>query len=596
MFKYFSEIWQLLGDDRGKVVVLVSMFFVSSVFELLSISLLGPYIAIIVSPDALNGVFGDVVPYIGLPQNRDNLLVSMGYILISLFLLKTIMVIWINKSIIHFCLQQQASLRSLLMSSYQSMSYVKYMQRNSSEYIYSIEQLTHQYSAQVLIPLLRTASDVIVGLLILALLAWQNLYALLLLVGLLLFTIVSYDLLFRRNLESYGEKSNKAATSIVQGIHEGMDGFKEVKILGKENFFYQMVCQGSQLYATYNTKLQIFSTSPRYLLELVLVTFVVLLIVITLSVGDDLLSLIPTLTMFGVAAVRLLPSVNTLTSSLMQLRYSRDTVSRLYHDHKNIDKDGVHNVKQDGAVNKERFNNLKLDNVSFTYPGAQCKSLINISLDIRPGDSIGFIGPSGSGKTTLVDLLLGLIQPQSGTVTFNDKNLYQQLPQWFSQVAYLPQQIFLIDNTLRSNIALGVDSDEIDDDRINKAIIQAQLSELVDKLPQGMNTPIGEKGIRLSGGQRQRIALARAFYHERNVLVMDEATSALDNETENEIVNEIHKFKKEKTIIVIAHRLTTLKNCDCIYEIKDGQIVGQGSYQDIILKDKHIKTNKEHAE
>jgi ABC-type bacteriocin/lantibiotic exporter with double-glycine peptidase domain len=213
------------------------------------------------------------------------------------------------------------------------------------------------------------------------------------------------------------------------------------------------------------------------------------------------------------------------------------------------------------------------------------KNVLNdISLSINAGDSIGFIGESGSGKSTLIDLLLGFLEPDKGTLLFNGGLLSDNIDIWRENVAYLPQQIFLTDNTMRSNIALGIDSHKIDDRKIMRALDKSQLSNFVQTLPDGLNTMLGEKGVRLSGGQKQRIALARAFYHDRNVLVMDESTSALDDETESEIVEEIRQLKGIKTVIVIAHRLTTLKYCDQIYRLDNGKIVEHGSYDSVVNK------------
>ena len=218
----------------------------------------------------------------------------------------------------------------------------------------------------------------------------------------------------------------------------------------------------------------------------------------------------------------------------------------------------------------------------FFYPDSKNNALENISLEIHAGESIGFIGPSGSGKTTLLDALLGLFEPQKGVIEYNSRNIKNNLKEWQSQIAYIPQEIFLIHGSLRHNVALGINEEDIDDNRLNESLRQARLSDMVENLPEGVNTILGERGIRFSGGQRQRVALARAFYHGRNILVMDEATSALDSETEKEIVSEIERLKGNKTMIVIAHRLTTLKHCDRIYKLQDGKIVNMGSYSEII--------------
>jgi ABC-type bacteriocin/lantibiotic exporter with double-glycine peptidase domain len=269
--------------------------------------------------------------------------------------------------------------------------------------------------------------------------------------------------------------------------------------------------------------------------------------------------------------------------SLMQMRYGRDSVSRLFSDVTEIRKSLNLPSKGDNIKKvDEEFKALTLNQVSFLYPGSKYNALDEISLKIHAGESIGFIGPSGSGKTTLLDALLGLFEPQKGSIEFNGKNIKENLREWQSKVAYMPQQVFLIDGSLRENVTLGTNASEIDENKLYESLRQARLMDLVEKLPEGVNTILGERGIRFSGGQRQRVSLARAFYHDRNILVMDEATSSLDNATEKEIVDEIEQLKGTRTMIVIAHRLTTLKHCDRIYKLRDGKIVNVGSYNEII--------------
>ena len=279
-----------------------------------------------------------------------------------------------------------------------------------------------------------------------------------------------------------------------------------------------------------------------------------------------------------------------LSVSLVRLRFGRDTVSRLHRDLEHLKQLQIElNIEppksdlKNKEDSKQPFQSLELQNLSFRYPNARCVALKNISMKIRVGDSVGLIGPSGAGKTTLVDVILGLLKPE-GSICYNRNPLQDKLSDWLAQAAYLPQEVFLIDNTLCRNVALGVEDDAIDENRLREAIHKARLKELVEQLDQGIHTLIGERGIRLSGGQRQRVALARAFYHGRNVLVMDEATSSLDNETEQEIVEEIKHLKGKITIIVIAHRLSTVQHCDYIYRMENGCIVEAGSPKQVLRK------------
>jgi ABC-type bacteriocin/lantibiotic exporter with double-glycine peptidase domain len=281
--------------------------------------------------------------------------------------------------------------------------------------------------------------------------------------------------------------------------------------------------------------------------------------------------------------LRLIPSVTQIITSITKLRFARNSVTLLHKDlsrikHKDLDKNNI-NLSE---LKKNSFESIELNNIEFTYPQASQVTINNVSLCIKSGESIGLIGASGSGKSTLIDVLLGLLEPNKGEILYNGQPLSDHLLEWRSQVAYLPQKIFLIDNTLKNNIALGVPDDSIDVGRLNLAIKQAQIDDLVKQLSDGINTTIGEGGIRLSGGQRQRVALARAFYHNRSVLIMDESTSALDSETEKEIVNEIQRLKGKITLIVIAHRLSTIEYCDSIYRLSNGEIVEKVDYKDIV--------------
>jgi ATP-binding cassette, subfamily B, bacterial PglK len=582
MKKYFNEIWFLLGEDRFKVFGLFLLFLGISFLDLAGIGLIGPYISIIFDSQALDGSLGSIVDVVGLPKERDALLITMGLTLFLIFLFKAISAIWINYRIIQFSNNQQIRLRSLLMQSYQKLTYAEYLQRNSSEYIYSMQELVVQYSNQVIVPGLRTLSDGIVALMILMFLAWQNITAFILLIGIFGVAIVGYDYLFRGRVSLYGKKSNKAATLMTQGIYESIEGFKEIRILGHEKFFFDNVKSEAVKYSESQSKSQVIATAPRYLMELLLISFIVTLVIVTLVLNQGVETLLPTLGVFGVAALRLVPSANGLSSSLIYLRFGRNAVSRLYADLRRLKKSQLNlKVGSDKPI-VENFRNLSLNHVNFTYPGSKKEVLKNISITINSGQSIGLIGKSGSGKTTLIDMLLGLLEPSDGSISYNGKKLSKSLIEWRNQVAYLPQQVFLMDNTLRRNIALGMKDLEIDDKRINKAIRQANLEDFVNQLPEGIETVLGERGVRLSGGQRQRIALARAFYHERKILVMDESTSSLDSETEYEIVEEIRRLSGDKTMIVIAHRITTLRHCDIIYELKDGCIINVGSYQEII--------------
>ena len=580
MKDYFRKIFYILDSDRKKLPRLVLFFLAVSMLDLAGLILIAPYISLAFDPQALQGssLFGQFVLFFGLPTEQKPLLIILGTTLLFIFLFKGISGVWIHFKIILFSRDQQVRLRSHLMKTYQSLPYTRYLNRNSSEYIFSIQVLTGNFGG-VLMAILKMLSDLIIASVILILLAFTHGLALLFLIVFLSLIVISYYLLTRKKLIIFGKNSNDAATQLVKGIHEGIEGFKEIRILGRENFFYKKVVDAATKESIFAAKSEMISSIPRYLLEVFIVSFIVILVVGSILLNHDIVVILPMIAMFGVAALRLLPIASALSGSLVRLRYSDDAMSKLYNDLIEFDVNSG-KLSYDNNV-KSTFSNLKINKISFNYPNHKINALNDISITISAGDSIGFMGSSGAGKTTLVDVLLGLLEPQQGEILYNDKKL-KDIKTWQSQVAYLPQQVFLIDDSLRNNIALGVNDKDIDDRKIKESIRQASLNDIVEKLPQGIDTFIGERGIRLSGGQRQRIAIARAFYFDKSVFIMDESTSALDNETEEEIVQEIKLLKGKKTLIVIAHRHSTIKYCDIIYKLENGRIIETGKPDKIL--------------
>ena len=578
--QYLHEILTLLDEDRRKLPVLVALFLGVSLLDLAGLGLIAPYIALVVEPDSvMEGQLGKLLVFFDWDISVDSLLIWLSVIIIALFLCKAVAALGINNVIIRFAQNRQISLRLHLMRAYQHLPYSHYLQRNSAEYVYSVQVLTGSFQS-VLQTLLKAFSDILVGLVILGLLISENATAVLLLVVLVGGMLFLHDRIFRKKMKNWGIRQNQASQKMVQGIHEGLEGLKEIRILSREEYFHNLVRVSAETVSFNERRYALVQQAPRYFLEVVLVVFVVLLVSISLNGNMPKETMLGTLGLFGVAAIRLAPMATILASMLTTLRFYRDAISRLFTDVQLLKE--TEKKSHDAIHRVDPFVSLQLIGVRFTYPNAKEPSLREVSLKIEVGESVGLIGPSGSGKTTLVDVLLGLLEPQSGAMKFNGHPLANSLEAWRSQVAYLPQQVFLIDSTLKCNVALGEEEIEIDEVRLYDALKRARLMELVDQLPDGIDTVLGERGMRLSGGQRQRIALARAFYHGRNVLVMDEATSALDNETEKEVVAGIQHFKGHKTMIVIAHRLSTVQHCDRIYRLEHGRIVEVGSPQEVL--------------
>jgi len=581
MNKYLKEILYLVGDDSRKLPFIFVLFLIQTLLEVLGIGLIAPYIALVVDFENNSENFYAITSFFNLPHSQIDLLILVGLALVFTFILKVFIAYFVNKQIINFVQKKRLDLVKRLMGNYQSLPYTEYTSRNSSEFIHRIQSLTYQYSEQVLAPLMRLISDGIIALSILIFLAFYNIYALLLLIFLLSLITGSYDFITKSRVKEGGIQANYHSTKMLQYVNEGISGLKEIRILGKENYFFKKVKNSASEFAEAVKNVQVLSVLPKFLLEMVLIFFIVTIVLASSLSNQGSEILVATLSVFGIAAIRILPIANLTASSIVAIRYARNGVSLLYSDCHKVDS------KVETVIDPQEsliFKQLSLSNISYQHDGSKQKSLTDVSLGIKFGEAIGIIGQSGSGKTTLLDLILGLLKPDSGSIEIDGMSLEEDsiLESWRRQIAYLPQKVFLIDASLRNNIALGVDNDDIDDDLIKKSIIKASLFEMVEALPQGIDTFVGESGIRISGGQAQRIALARAFYHGRNIIVMDESTSALDNKTEKEIINEINKLKGRITLIAIAHRLTTLEHCDRIYQLEGGVVKKAGSYNEVV--------------
>jgi ATP-binding cassette, subfamily B, bacterial PglK len=581
--QYLREILFLMEEDRKIFPWLILLFIFSSLLDVLGLGIIGPYLAAVLNPETiLQSTISDYLITIGFSSSANDLLIFIGWALIIIFLFKTVVSIYIKKSIVRFSWNRHAILQRRLMENYQNISYLDYLQRNSSDYLQTINVLVSIYAHSVMEIILQMISQIMIAVVIISYLTLMNTNMIFIFgfIGLLLF---SFDYLLNKNLKYYSKSANDAEKMMIQGISEGIEGLKEMRVLGKKDYFINKVGEGSNKFTQNKIKSNVIKTLPPYLSEFIFVTFFILSILILMELGYDLNPLIPAFGVVGLAFMRLKPAVNFIAEGITRLRYGRYATNKIYLDLLKKNKQpSISNIETQNKNEFARFSTLSLDKVTFKYPNVDKRVLNNITMTISNNESIGLIGPSGSGKTTLVDTLLGLLEPQSGTILYNGKPIRDCLLIWQQQIAYLPQEIFLIDDTLECNVALGIHKTKINIQKVEMALQKARLRELVDELPLGIKTMLGERGVRLSGGQRQRVALARAFYHGRNILVMDEATSSLDNETEREIVEEIKHLKGRKTIIVVAHRLTTVQHCDRIYRLEEGRIVDTGSFRQVV--------------
>jgi ABC-type multidrug transport system fused ATPase/permease subunit len=585
---FLEKYFYVLKGKRRQLILMAVLFLTSSILELLGIGLIGPFVGAVVNPGLLDRIapLNSLMNYLGVMGERDQIIV-LGSVLLLIFIIKGVVAYGITRHIYAFTFYFRANLVEKLMKAYLNMPYQFYLERNSAAIVNSVIAHTKTMTDDMLLPSLKLCSDAIVLIAIGLFLFWVDPLAMLVLLVALGGTSAFYFRFVKPGVKAAGQEVAVQNEGLIRGVNQGIGGIKEIRILAAERHFLEHVSLSAKLCADSQKKFYTLIAIPRFLIETVFVIFVVLFALFTLYTGKSGDAMVATLAMFGVAGIRVLPAVVNISSALASMSYSGFALSELYRDLQYVERQsagsGVAAFSSQSEDPIAAFRQLELDNISYAYPGAGRQAIDGISLAITHGQSIGLIGASGAGKTTLVDILLGLHQFDSGKLTVNGTDITEYgWSNWLQQVAYIPQNVFLADETLEKNIAFGISEESIDSTKVIEALAAAQLSQLVERLPDGVHTMVGERGIRLSGGERQRVALARAFYHNRNVFIFDEATSALDAETERQVIEVIESLHGQKTLIVIAHRLTTVKSCDVIFRLKEGRIIDSGRYEDVV--------------
>jgi ABC-type multidrug transport system fused ATPase/permease subunit len=576
---YFSKVFYLAGKYDYNILIIIPLYFiVISSLDLLSVGLIGTYVGYIIDPKLLdNEVISNYLYHWSNFLNLDNLIISTGFLLVLIFLIKAIVAIFLYKKIISFAHNKQADLRNRLMNAYQNMNFSDYLKRDSSEYITAVGSLVKNYGS-ALQATIQFIGDVVVSLSLIIFLFFVSGSILFFLIFGLVILILLYRRIAINELEIYGTKLNRAYDRLYQTINEFFQGFKEIKILGYSDYFKNEILKSSKQIASSDIRQNFVTIIPRYVLELLLIVFITTLVTSTILLNKDLDLLIPTIGIFAAASLRLIPISNQILRYLATFKYTANSVDKIYLDlisHRPaINNEQKNKVSANDTVT---FKSLKIQNLYFSYNTSRKNIFNNLNFELTKGQAIGIVGPSGSGKSTLVNIMLGLLKPIDGKILLNGKELDSDINKFRNLIAYLPQETFLINDNILSNIALGVDASQIDQDQLLLSLDNSKLSEFVNGLKENIYTQVGEKGLSISGGQRQRISFARAFYFNREILVLDEPTSSLDKNSESAIVDYLREIKGSKTIIIISHRSNSLSFCDEIYQIKNGKLVKEGS-------------------
>ncbi len=575
--KSFLKIFEILSSKQKKYsIFLILCMIIGGLLEAIGIGAIYPLIDIIGKPNYLttHEKIRKITDIFGITTHT-HLIIFCTIALIFIYIIKNAFILWETRQQIKFSMNNQKEYTKRLFAWYIGKPYLYHVNINSSILVRNITSGGRIVFADILTSILTLITEcvtVIVIWLMIFIVDWVMAIVVACVLAPLVFIILK---LFRKKITQQGEVQNRCIASYTKWLYQGLGAIKETKVMQKESYFCNQFNESYSEYSDAARDFMFIDKIPRVLVEITTICGLLLLIIVKIATGSNPATIIPALGVLALAGVRLMPSVNRIISLTNTVKFNMPLFNEIYDDFIAIKNNEDKMIKITEHINKEKlpFNDcLLVENLSFNYPGKAEKVLHDISFKIKKGSFVGIVGPSGAGKTTFVDILLGLLPPQTGAILVDGKNIYDEISSWLYDIAYVPQTIYLIDGTIRENIALGISENEIDNDKIEKVLKMAELYNFVETLPEKIETRVGEMGAMLSGGQKQRIGIARALYNDPEVLILDEATSALDNETEKSITNTILKLKGKITIISIAHRLSTLENSDFKIKFNKGKV------------------------
>lgn len=573
IFKKLNYI--LDKKQKINIVVLAVMIFIGGILETLSISAMLPVVWVIIDAESVqNNKYCQWIMQLLHIQNMQGFIIMLLVSLMIMYVLKNAYLLLLTSEQNRFISVNRNRLISQVLREFLNRPYEFYLDAD----IPTVFRLTDSDIPNVfgiLMAIISLASEVVVFVLICGVLIatdWKLVMVLIFISGIV--TLVLFKVL-KPKLNSLGMTNQAIQSRIAKWRIQAIYGIKDVKVLHREAFFADNYESNGKIGAKLNQKYAIINALPRILIETIFMVSILGYLVVCVALGDDMTQMLPTLTAFGLAAVRLLPCVNRINTYLTDISYFRPCLDYVY-ENMNINeiskKTNQTLLPVDETKTMQLRNRIELKDIVYAYPNTDTLIFDHADMEIPYGKSIGIMGPSGAGKSTIVDILLGLLKVHEGQILCDGDNVFENYPAWLAQIGYIPQSIYLVDEPIRNNIAFGIADDEIDDNRIWQVLEEAQLKEFIQTLPEGLDTTIGDRGVRLSGGQRQRLGIARALYHNPEILVFDEATSALDNETEAAVMEAINSFHGKKTMVIIAHRLNTIEKCDMIYKVEGGKI------------------------
>lgn len=573
-------------DKRQKrqMAGLAVLILIGGVLETMGVSMMLPVVQVVMDPDSFmaNEYVADIVVALHIRSSKQ-LVILMLAALIALFVIKNAYLLFQTYVQNTFVTRNRNRMISRVMREFLNRPYEEYLGADIPT-VFRLTDSDIPNAFQLILEMIQMFTEIVVSVFICcALVIVSPAMSLFIVVIFLGMTLVITKVLKPR-LNEIGRRNQSIQSRIAKWRIQSIYGLKDVKVLHREEFFVRNYYESGAIGANVARNYAVLNNMPRLLIETIFIASMLLFIMIYMLRGGDISVLIPQISAFAVAAIRVMPGTSRINTYLSQIAYSQPCLDYLYENltaemkaDVNGSVTGMTAKEQDTADAAckppiELHDRIVLDHISFTYPNTDKPIFTDAHMEVRKGQSVGIMGPSGAGKSTIVDILLGLLHAQEGTITCDGVNIFDNYPSWLSRIGYIPQSIYLVDESIRDNIAFGIDADQIDDRRIWEVLEEAQLKEFVEELPEGLDTTIGDRGVRISGGQRQRLGIARALYHNPEILVFDEATSALDGDTEKAVMDAVNSFHGKKTMVIIAHRLNTIAKCDVIYKVEDEKI------------------------
>ena len=583
-----------LFDRKQKMqfVGLGILILIGGLLETMSVSMLVPVVQGIMEPEALadNSLVQKITDVLQVDISSITQGVSVNRLII--LMLSTIMILFVVKNIYllmqtyvqnTFVTRNRNRMISRVMREFLNRPYEEYLGADIPT-VFRLTDSDIPNAFQLILVLIQMVTEIVVSSFLCVVLLIVSPIMTLFIVAIFLGMTIILFFVLKPRLNKIGRKNQEIQSRIAKWRIQSIYGLKDVKVLGREEFFIRNYYESGSIGANVARNYAVLNNLPRLLIETVFMVSMLAFIMVYMLSGGNINVLIPQLTAFAVAAIRIMPSANRINTYISEIAYSQPCLDYLYenlNESMKLDVNGsVTGYGKEGKAQlQERItlhDKIVLDNITFSYPGTDKNIFTNAHMEVKRGQSVGIMGPSGAGKSTIVDILLGLLHAQSGSITWDGRSIFDNYESWLAQIGYIPQSIYLVDESIRDNIAFGIDADKIDEKRIWEVLEEAQLKEFVEELPEGLDTTIGDRGVRISGGQRQRLGIARALYHDPEILVFDEATSALDNDTEKAVMDAVNSFHGKKTMVIIAHRLNTIAKCDVIYKVENEKIIEVG--------------------